>query len=166
MQALRNRLVNLGASGAILLASAFLGPTEELRTVPYTDIGGVPTWCYGQTVGAPKARYTVAECDADLLRSVGAYVAGIKPYTAGAPASVVAAMVSVQYNTQAPGKPHALFLAPLARKDWRAACAAITAPWRGKYGVAKGFKATVQGKPVRGLENRRAKEYTLCVTDL
>jgi lysozyme len=163
---LRNRLVNLGASGAILLASAFLGPTEELRTVPYDDIGGVKTWCYGQTVGIPKARFTVAECDADLLRSVSLYVEGLKPYTAGAPASVVAAMASVQFNTQAPGKPHKLFLDRLAVRDWRGACAAIVAPWQGKYGTAKGFKATVQGKPSRGLENRRAKEFALCVQDL
>jgi lysozyme len=166
MQILQNRLLNLGATGAILLASCFLGPAEELRLVTYPDIGGVPTWCYGQTVGTPKARYTVKECDKDLLVSVGKYVDGLKPYTAGAPASVVAAMASVQYNTQAPGKPHSLFLAPLARKDWRGACAAITAPWKGKHGIAKGFKATVGGKPVRGLENRRAKEYALCVSDL
>lgn len=163
---LRARLMSIGGAGAILAAATFLGPTEELRTVPYVDIGGVKTWCYGQTVGIPKARFTVAECDADLLRSVSRYVEAIKPYTTGAPASVVAAMVSVQYNTQAPGKPHALFLKPLAERDWQAACAAITAPWRGKYGTSKGFKATVNGKPVRGLENRRAKEYALCVSGL
>jgi GH24 family phage-related lysozyme (muramidase) len=163
---LRNRLVNLGATGALLSASLFLGPVEELRLVPYDDIGGVSTWCYGQTVGIPKARYSVRECDVDLLRTVDRYVQAIKPYTAGAPASVVAAMVSVQFNTQAPGKPHKLFLDRLAAKDWQGACQAITAPWRGKLGVSKGFKATVQGKPVRGLENRRYKEYTLCVSDL
>jgi len=163
---LRNRLVSLGASGAILLAAAFLGPTEELRTVPYADIGGVKTWCYGQTVGIPKARFTVAECDADLLRSVSQYTKAIKPYTAGAPASVVAAMVSVQFNTQGPGAPHKLFQDRLSIKDWQGVCNAITAPWQGKYGISKGFKATVQGKPVRGLENRRAKEYDLCVQDI
>ncbi|QMP84074.1 lysin [Pseudomonas phage phiB1_1] len=163
---LRSRLINLGAAGAVLAAAAFLGPTEELRTVPYADIGGVKTWCYGQTVGIPKARFSVAECDADLLRSVSRYTEAIKPYTVGAPASVVAAMVSVQYNTQGPGKPHAVFLKPLAERDWRAACDAIVAPWQGKYGVSKGFKATVQGRPLRGLENRRAKEFDLCVSGL
>ncbi|QJD54997.1 putative terminase large subunit [Pseudomonas phage MR12] len=163
---LRSRLINLGAAGAVLAASAFLGPIEELRTVPYADIGGVKTWCYGQTVGIPKARFTVAECDADLLRSVSRYTEAIKPYTVGAPASVVAAMVSVQYNTQGPGAPHKLFREPLAVRDWQAACAAITAPWQGKYGVSKGFKATVGGRPIRGLENRRAQEFKLCVSGL
>ena len=163
---LKSRLANLGATGAVLLAATFLGPIEELRTVPYTDIGGVNTWCYGQTVGIPKAQFTVAECDADLLRSVSRYTEAIAPYTKGAPASVRAAMVSVQYNTQAPGAPHARFLEPLARRDWQAACAAITAPWKGKYGVSQGFKATVKGKPSKGLENRRAKEFKLCVSGL
>lgn len=164
---LRNRLVNLGASGAILLAATFLGPTEELRTTPYLDIGGVPTWCYGQTVGMPKARYTAAECDADLLRTVGRYWAQVsESVPQAAPESVKAAMVSVAYNTGVPGWRHPVFLVPLARGDWHAVCAAITAPWKGKYGTSKGFKATVGGKPSKGLENRRAKEFKLCVSGL
>ncbi|MNR26580.1 hypothetical protein D3C85_1438040 [compost metagenome] len=83
-----------------------------------------------------------------------------------APQSVKEAMLSVAYNVGVAGWKHPLFTGPLSVGDWETACAAIVAPWKGRRGVAQGFKATVQGKPVRGLENRRKKEYALCLRDL
>lgn len=171
MQTLRQRLTLLGASAVIAGSGAFLGPLESgpkgPQLVPYADIGGVSTWCYGETLGTPKARYTVQECDSILLKSVQRHWAGIEFYVPwDAPLSVKEAMLSVAYNVGVKGWMHPVFTKPLARKDWQAACAAITAPWQGKLGVAKGFKATVKGKPSKGLENRRAKEYVLCVRDL
>lgn len=171
MRNLRQTLLALGASAVIAGGGAFLGPIESgpkgPQLTPYKDIGGVPTWCYGETLGTPKARYTVQECNLELIRSVQRHWAGIERYVPqNAPLSVQEAMLSVAYNVGVNGWVHPLFTRPLARGDWQAACAAITAPWQGKHGIAKGFKATVKGKPVRGLENRRAKEYALCVRDL
>lgn len=168
---LKQRLAYLGATGAILLAGTFLGPVESgpkgPQLTPYADIGGVPTWCYGETVGRAKARYSVAECDALLLTSVRKTWAGIERHIpTNAPDSVKAAMLSVAYNTGVSGWVHPAFLRPLAREDWSGVCSAITAPWQGKHGLAKGFKATVKGKPVRGLENRRKAEEALCRQDL
>lgn len=164
---LRERLIGLGGGGVVLTTALFLGPVEAPVLYPYEDIGGVKTWCYGETLGIPKSRYTVAECDASLLKAVQRHWDGIKadvPHDA--PESVKAAMTSVAYNVGVKGWRHRLFLDPLAVGDWQGACDAIRAPWKGKLGVAKGFKATVGGKPVRGLENRRAKEYAVCVKDL
>lgn len=164
---LSNRLIGLGGGGVVLLTALFLGPVEAPVLMPYKDIGGVKTWCYGETLGVPKERYTVQECDASLLAATQRHWDGIKddvPYDA--PDSVKAAMVSVAYNVGVKGWRHPLFTRPLSVGDWRGACNAITAPWKGKQGVAKGFKATVNGKPIKGLENRRAKEYKLCVRDL
>lgn len=170
MQALRQRLIALGATGVILGSAAFLGPVESGKgpqLTPYLDIGGVPTWCYGETVGTPKARYTVAECDRQLIRAVKRTWDAMGFYVPDdAPLSVKEAMLSVAYNTGAKGWVHPVFLEPLARKDWEGTCAAITAPWQGKHGIAKGFKATVQGKPAKGLENRRGDEEGLCRRDL
>lgn len=174
---LRRRLIALGAVGAVLSAAAFLGPIESGPKGPqlevYHDIGGVPTWCYGQTVGQPKARYTTQECDQDLLRAVSTYHAGVMRFVPPeAPHSVQAAMTSVAYHTGVGGWAWSRtgvpspFRAPLAAHDWEATCAAIIAPWEGRHGVALGYKATVNGKPVRGLENRRRAEYRLCVEDL
>jgi hypothetical protein len=79
---LRSRLIGLGALGFLATAGAILGPMESgpkgPQLVPYDDIGGVPTWCYGETAGAPKARYTVPECDQLLLQSVRKHWDGIK----------------------------------------------------------------------------------------
>lgn len=171
MRNLRQTLLALGASAVIAGGGAFLGPIESgpkgPQLTPYKDIGGVPTWCYGETAGRPKAAYTSAECNLMLIKSLEKHWAGIKMHIPErAPLSLKEAMLSVAYNVGVNGWVHPLFTKPLAAGDWQAACAAITAPWKGKHGIAKGFKATVQGKPVRGLENRRAKEYALCVRDL
>lgn len=167
---LKNKLLATGAAGFIALAGSFIGPLEVVKgpdLVPYADIGGVPTWCYGETAGTPKPRYTDAECTVLLRKSVEKHWQGIKAYVPeSAPQSVKAAMVSVAYNVGVTGWIHPLFTERLRRHDWQGACQAITAPWKGKHGIAQGFKATVQGKPVRGLENRRKKEYALCVQDL
>ena len=170
LESLRNKLIASGTVGFLALAGSFIGPAESgpaPQLVVYRDIGGVPTACYGETSGITKTRYTDAECTAMLAKSVRKHWDGIKPYVPEkAPDSVKAAMVSVAYNVGVRGWIHPLFTVPLADGDWEGACRAITAPWKGKHGIAKGFKATVQGKPVRGLENRRQKEYELCVKDL
>lgn len=167
MQSLRERLILLGGTGAILSSALLIGPAEGLRQVPYADIGGVKTWCYGQTVGHAKARYTVQECDAELLRTVAMYHKGVMlTVPADAPASVQAAFTSLAYNVGLSGWKHPRFTQPLAARDWEAACRAIEAPWQGRYGVAKGYKATVNGRPVKGLENRRAQEAAVCRQDL
>lgn len=178
---LRNRLITLGAVGFLATAGAFLGPAESGRSgpqlTPYDDIGGVKTWCYGETAGTPKARYTLAECDAELIRSMQRHWDGIKHVVPqAAPESVKAGMLSVAYNVGVSGflweldaqgrRVPSRFVLPLKQGRWEAACAAITASWKGKHGIALGFKATVKGKPIRGLENRRKAEGALCRQDL
>ena len=164
---LRQRLIALGAGAALVAAGAFIGEKEGLALVPYDDIGGVPTWCYGETAGHPKARYTVRECDTLLLKRVQGFHTGVMQFTPqSAPKSVQAALTSVAYNVGLAGMRHPVLQEPIARGDWEAVCAAIEAPWKGKLGVALGFKATVRGKPVRGLENRRKAEAALCRQDL
>lgn len=178
---LRSRLITLGAVGFLATAGSFLGPIESgpkgPQQVPYSDIGGVKTWCYGETAGTTKARYTVAECDTLLLQSMRKHWVGIEHVVPeSAPQGVKAAMLSVAYNVGVQGflweldaqgrRVPSRFIKPLAAKDWAATCRAITAPWQGKHGIALGYKATVKGKPVRGLENRRKAEGALCRQDL
>jgi lysozyme len=170
---LRNRLLALGVPAFLAAAGASIGLHEGLpKPVAgmypiYADVGGVATWCYGQTGMPEKTRYTLAECDKLLAKDVVARWAQIAPVIPDeAPDSVKSVMLSISYHTGVAGWRHPVFLKPLAAHDWRAACAAIVAPWPGKYGIAKGFKATVQGRPHRGLENRRAEEYRECVKGL
>lgn len=164
---LRTRLIALGATGFLATAGAFIGSKEGLVLSVYQDVGGVATWCYGQTGTVTKQQYTRAECDGILLADVEKRWAQMeKDIPVDAPNSVKASMLSVAYHAGVSGWRHPVFLKPLAAHDWRATCAAIVAPWQGKHGISKGFKATVKGVPHRGLENRRAEEYKTCVQDL
>lgn len=169
---LKKRLLALGASVALATTGAYIGSKEGLSLTPYLDGGGVQTWCYGQTVGDPKSRYTVRECDQDLLAMTREYHTAVLPYLRrDAPPGVHAAFTSLAVNigktgwrgsqTKAGWVP-APYMAALTRGDYRAACAAITAPWKGRLGIAKGYKATINGKPSKGLENRRAADRAVC----
>lgn len=170
---LRSRLLRLGLPAFLAAAGAGIGVHEGLPkpvagVYPvYGDVGGVATWCYGQTGTPQKGQYSLAECDQLLAADVAARwsrIAGSIPEEA--PDSVKASMLSIAYHVGVTGWKHPVFLKPLAAHDWRGTCTAIVAPWQGKHGIAKGFKATVKGKPHRGLENRRAEEYRECVKDL
>lgn len=169
-----------GFLGVIASGSAFIAAKEGVRYTPYTDIGGVKTWCYGQTVGVPKARYSVAECDADLVKTVTEYHAAVMQYLPKtAPQSVQVGFTSVAYNVGKSGWRGSLvtrngkktwvpapYMEAIADGNWVAACMAISAPWQGSKGLAQGYKATVKGKPARGLENRRRDETAVCLEDL
>lgn len=60
---LRNRIAAASIAGMLAIATPFVAVHEGLSTVPYKDIGGVWTWCYGETQGAvPKHTLTHQEC--------------------------------------------------------------------------------------------------------
>lgn len=169
---LKQRLILLGATVALATAGGHLGTMEGLSLTPYKDQGGVTTWCYGQTQGVPKARYTQAECDADLLRMTDEYMQAVLPYLRkDTPATVVAAFTSTAANIGKSGwrgsqftnsYVEAPYMKHLRSGDWGKACDALEAPWKGKYGIAQGYKATIGGYPSKGLGNRRAKDAGLC----
>ncbi len=165
---LKTRLGTAGATVFIASAGAFIGLHEgEVRQV-YADIGGVATYCFGGTRPTQQT-YTEAECTAQLLRDTERHWEGIRLYVpSDAPDSVKAAMTSLAYNVGVAGFKHPKnpVLLPLAQGDWQAACDAIVAPWETSKGVARGYRATVNLVPSRGLENRRAAESRLCKEDL
>lgn len=166
----------LGLTLAVGLAASHIAGKEGLSLTPYLDQGGVRTWCYGQTVGPYKARYTQAECDIDLLKSTDEYMRAVRPYIPkDAPASVVAAFTSTAVNIGKSGwrgsqfthsYVEAPYMAALRDHNWKLACAKLEAPWPGKYGTAPGYKATIGGYPSKGLGNRRASDAALCRSGL
>ena len=172
---LPDRLKALGAAGALLCAAVLLAPLEsgtEPQLTPYYDVGGVRTWCYGETAGVPKAVYTTQECDKLLLQSVQRHWEGIKHVIPeDAPLGVHVAAISVTYNVGIRGflyEQQAGRIVPsrlvqrLRARDWEGFCTAVGAPFQARHGVALGYKATVQGRPHRGLANRRAQEVQVC----
>lgn len=173
---LKQRLIALGATTALALVSVHVAEKEGLALQPYKDGGGVTTWCYGQTQGKPKLVYTVAECDKDLLRTTKEYLDAVTPYLRkDAPPTVIAAFTSTAINlgksgwrgSQFPDRyVEAPYMPALRAGNWKLACDLIAAPWKGKYGVAPGYKATIGGYPSKGLGNRRASDAELCRSGL
>lgn len=177
---LRERLTTLAATlglgAAITLTAVHVGEKEGVALMPYKDQGGVTTWCYGQTVGPRKDKYTLAECDQDLLKMTSEYYASVLPYLRkDTPPSVAAAFTSTAVNIGKSGwrgsqftsvYVEAPYMADLRAGRWKAACDKLEAPWKGKYGTAPGYKATIGGYPSKGLGNRRASDAKLCRSGL
>lgn len=167
--ALTRRLLAAGAAASIASGAAFIGLREgEVRNV-YPDVGGVQTYCFGGTLpsGSGSRTFTEQECTEQLLRDTQRFWDGVAAEVGrDMPWSVHASMTSAAYNAGLAGFRTSPMLPHLRGGNWDAACAALVAPWRTSKGTARGWRATVQLVPHRGLENRRAAEYELCIKDL
>ncbi|ERP93511.1 muraminidase [Labrenzia sp. C1B10] len=150
----KTRLVGGIGTAAIVLVGAW----EGLRLAAYRDVVGVPTVCYGETLGVKLGdKHTQAECDAMLLASLQRHEAGMRKCLKrpdAIPAKSYVAFVSLTYNIGVGD-----FCRSTARKrldagDVRGAC--NTAKWFNKAG----------GRTIRGLVNRRAAEHSLCLEGL
>lgn len=151
---LRNRLLLAAAGGALALASVTTNWFEGTRSVPYRDVGGVWTVCEGVTGPSvvPGKTYTPGECaslnnralvsaDADVRRLVKVPITDTER----------AALIDFVYNLGAPALARSTLLRKLNAGDHVGACAEYR-----KWIYAA-------GKPMKGLQNRRAAEEWLCL---
>lgn len=128
----------------------------------YLDIVGVPTICYGETGGVRIGdTATTAECRAMLERRLSDdFRDGLHGYfTAATKASRLtperdAAYVSLAYNVGIRGAGRSTATRRLNAGDIAGGCKALT--WWNRAG----------NRVVRGLVNRRADEYQLCMAGL
>jgi lysozyme len=173
------------AALCIAAAAACLSLTqnsEGKRLKPYRDPANIVTWCYGETQGKPKDRYTDAECAVLLqnrLASVYApKVAKCLPQLADQRRiKAFGAFLDASYNAG----PDAVCTSPMARAlkggDLAGACRFqgwfVTARYRGKPMPASamqraGWKwtGTAWRKTLPGLVARRANETKLCLSGL
>ncbi|MEE4012036.1 lysozyme [Roseibium sp. FZY0029] len=150
----KTRLV--GGIGAA--AIALVGAWEGLRLTAYRDVVGVPTVCYGETLGVKLGdKHTQAECDAMLLASLQRHEAGMRKCLKrpdAIPAKSYVAFVSLTYNIGVGGFCRSTARNRLDAGDVRGACNA--AKWFNKAG----------DRTIRGLVNRRAAEHSLCLEGL
>ena len=144
----------LAAGGAVaVLACAFVGAWEGLRTESYRDIVGVPTICYGETRGVhPGDHKTKAECDAMLLARLNEFAGHVEACVKRPmPDRVEVAFVSLAYNI-GEGAFCGSSVARLYNKgEGRAACDAMM-----RFNRAG-------GRVLAGLTNRRKEERKLCL---
>jgi len=145
---------------AVFLAVALplIAQWEGKRNNAYLDIVGVPTICYGSTRGVSLGDYkTDQECLELLKAEVLEYREGLHNYFTKEtkqerlPPKRDAAFVSLAYNVGISGAGNSTATRRLNKGDVAGACKALT--WWNRAG----------GRVVRGLVNRRAQEYELCI---
>src|SRR5574343_1737448 len=91
-------------AGAIALALTLVAAAEGLVTSTYPDVGGVPTYCYGETNGAQWGKtYTKEQCDEKLAARLVEFNEGVNScVTVDLPDTRRAALVSLAYNIGVP----------------------------------------------------------------
>ena len=140
-------------AGAIAIAAVIVSAAEGLVLSTYPDVGGVPTYCYGETKGAEWGNtYTKEQCDEQLSARLVEFNEGVNScVTVEMPDTRRAAMVSLAYNIGVPAFCKSTVVRKLNAGDVQGGCDAMLM-WN-----------KVKGIPWRGLTNRRQKERTLCL---
>lgn len=148
-----------GIAAALVLAVPLIASWEGKRNDPYIDIAGIPTVCYGETRVAMK-RYSDQQCRDMLETAVKDFaepVARCTPAIADRPYQLAAA-TSLAYNIGINAYCGSTADKRFDQRNFAGGCA----------GLKLWDKARVGGKlqTVRGLVNRRADEYQLCMTGI
>lgn len=152
MQELKSKAVR--GAGAIAIATALVAAAEGLVTTTYPDVGGVPTYCYGETKGAEWGKtYTKEQCDEKLSARLVEFNAGVNSCVfVDLPDTRRAALVSLSYNIGVNAFCKSTVVRKLNAGDVQGGCDAMLM-WN-----------RVKGIEWRGLTNRRQKERALCLS--
>lgn len=140
----------------------FVAGWEGLSLTVYKDIGGVDTWCYGQTgPNPPKDRQTESQCKALLAKSLEPYADTVLKAVPNAPSSVQEAFTSFTYNLGGRNFLSSRSLREARKGNYREACRALA------YSPSGGPAWSYVGNQyVQGLHNRRKSEMQLCLRDI
>jgi len=137
------------------VAVGLVGGFEGLRTVAYRDPIGVPTLCFGETLGVRMGdRKTPEECKSMLEERLEGFYGGVVacvPRLSTQSPERIASHVSLAYNIGV----GAYCKSTVARRsnagDWAGGCDAFL-----MWNKAKGI-------PLPGLQRRREEERRLCL---
>lgn len=146
------------SAAALLIAAPFVARFEGLELMPYKDVGGVLTVCYGETAGVQNRSYTPAECQLMLQQSLASHGADIaRCMPAGLPDHVQASMLSFGYNVGAANFCGSSMARKLKAGDVPGACAELS---RWVYVAGKDCRAPSSN--CGGIVKRRAEERAMC----
>ena len=151
----KGRLAALVGASAATALIATVAAWEGKSNVPYSDVIGVMTVCYGETQ-MPMRRYSDAECKAMLSDRLADYAGPVlrrNPELRGHDSQLVAAS-SLAYNIGAATYNRSSVARLFSAGRWREACDAFL-----KWNRAG-------GREVRGLTNRRKAERAICLNGL
>ena len=146
-----------GAAAVLAAAIAIIAPWEGKVNETYLDIVGVATVCYGQTGAAakPGRRYTDAECEAMLGQEAAHFARQLDRCILSDVQTTPqqqAVLLSWAYNVGT----GAACRSTLVRKLNAGQPPAVWCPELLRWNRAG-------GKVVKGLDNRRRHEYSLCM---
>lgn len=150
-----NRLSLLIGTGAAAALIATTAAWEGKSNVPYSDVVGVMTVCYGETQ-QPMRRYSDAECKAMLADRLADYAGPVlarNPELRGHDSQVVAAS-SLAYNIGVANYRRSSVARLFSAGRWKEACDAFL-----KWNRAG-------GREIKGLTNRRKAERAICLRGL
>lgn len=143
------------AGAAAAVAITLVGTWEGLRLTAYRDPIGIPTICYGETLGVKLGdKKTKAECDAMLVQSLRRHEAGMRRCLTNPdriPTKSYIAFVSFTYNVGVGNFCRSTLHRKANAGDIRGACNELP-----KWNRAG-------GKVLRGLTRRRSAERELCL---
>lgn len=151
----RLKAVGVGFTALGMLAIAYVGGKEGLRTVAYRDVVGVPTVCFGETRGVKMGQsYSVDQCKTMLGDGLAEFESGMRACLTApdkVPDKVYVAGLSLAYNIGLGAFCHSTVARLMNAGNWRLACDSFLV-WN-KAG----------GRIIQGLVNRRADERKLCL---
>lgn len=158
--AFRNKVIAASTAGSIAVAGALImGPTgndglEGVKYIPYRDVVGVPTVCWGHT--GPDVvmgkRYSEEQCTELLNEDLQAVARQIDPLiNADIPDAMRGALYSFTYNVGVTAFKNSTMLRLINKGDRAGACDQLR---RWTY---------AGGKQWKGLINRREIEREVCV---
>lgn len=153
----------IAAAGACI---SLTRTSEGEKLAPYRDPAHIVTWCYGETQGKPKDRYTSGECAAllenRLARDYAPRIAQCLPQVADERRiKVFAALLDAAYNAGPVAVCNSRMARSIRAKDWVGGCNGFY----GWYATARD-RRTGQRIQLRGLVIRRQKEAALCLQGL
>ena len=157
-----------GKISAIVLAVALIGAYEGLSEPAYLDIVGIPTICYGETKGVKLGdTKTKSECDAILVARIQEFNEELNQcIKTEVPDTFRISMVSLAYNNGAAAVCSSSIPRKIAVGDLVGACKTMLEFNKVCIKRDKVTKKCLEMKIIKGLDNRRKSEYTICVKDL
>lgn len=155
---LGNKLTGAAVAAMLSIAVPFVAVEEGFQSVAYKDIGGVWTWCYGETAGPkPTGPMSKEQCGFLLktkLRAVGIAVW----YLVDTPMTNNrwAALTSFTYNVGLNAFRNSTLRQRLDKSDPQA-CQELM-----RWTFVKKVDCKIEANGCMGLPSRRKKEMNLC----
>lgn len=153
---IKKTVITTASAASIAIATPMIASLEGYQAEPYRDIGGVWTYCFGETENVEFGKvYSEGECMSKLNQRVPDYYHSAKKHmTREVPITMMAAIISFNYNIGEGNFKKSTMLKLINQgKNWEA-CQELD---RWVY-VARMY--------VQGLANRRKIEKRLCVAEL